>query len=180
MTHRETALAIIGGYLGKPYRWGGDDPIAGFDCSGMMVDALQSSGDLPYPGDWTANGIMDRLSPSRIVHHAQPGNLIFNRRDNGTASHIEMIYLRPDLSIGASGGGGGTGRIDPVWHSWLVSRLAREGCPEIHRELLADTIERSMMEQQAIDQNAYVRIRPWRNRLSRVRIVNPYADEETP
>ena len=33
-------------YIGKFYKWGGDDP-SGFDCSGFVIEILKSVGILP-------------------------------------------------------------------------------------------------------------------------------------
>ena len=39
---------------GTPYLWGGDDPMSGFDCSGMVVELLKVSGHLNENEDLSA------------------------------------------------------------------------------------------------------------------------------
>lgn len=41
-------------YLNIPYRWGGDDPLEGFDCSGLVQELVAILGIDP-PGDQTAH-----------------------------------------------------------------------------------------------------------------------------
>ena len=43
---KNMAFEIAWHLLGTPYRWGGDDPILGFDCSGFIVEILKSVGVL--------------------------------------------------------------------------------------------------------------------------------------
>jgi cell wall-associated NlpC family hydrolase len=43
-------------FLTLPYKWGGDDPILGYDCSGFVQEVLASVGIDPI-GDQTAHGL---------------------------------------------------------------------------------------------------------------------------
>ena len=47
-------------FVGQPYRWGGDDPIDGFDCSGLVQEILSAVGMDP-PGDQTAQGLYEHF-----------------------------------------------------------------------------------------------------------------------
>src|SRR5205823_12078902 len=69
----QRAVAIAERYLGIPYRWGGADPITGFDCSGfaMYVYAQLGIHLTHYTGAQWYEGA--RVPPSML----QPGDLVF-------------------------------------------------------------------------------------------------------
>lgn len=104
MNDVELALSVAYKMLGEPYVWAGDDPMAGFDCSGLLVEILKSAGRLPPVGDWTADDLMRMF---RTSGDKLPGVLVF-WGSRAKATHIEMIYDVLDsgriLTIGASGG----------------------------------------------------------------------------
>lgn len=45
--------------LGRPYKWGGSDPMDGYDCGGLCISILQSRGQFPHGKDATAQGLYD-------------------------------------------------------------------------------------------------------------------------
>lgn len=103
---KDLALKIAWKMWGLPYLWGGDDPVVGFDCSGMCIEILKSVGLLPRKGDWTAHGL-HRLFASKTVQEAGPGCLVFYESNPGRIVHVEFLLDR-EFSIGASGGGSRT------------------------------------------------------------------------
>lgn len=58
---KETYQQFLLTYLHKPYIWGGDDPIKGLDCSGFAQEALSPLGFDP-DGDQTAQGLFLALN----------------------------------------------------------------------------------------------------------------------
>jgi cell wall-associated NlpC family hydrolase len=136
-TKRRIAKKIAFSFLGKPYIWGGDDPIAGFDCSGEVIEILKSIGILPRKGDWTAEGLWNRFGRCE-VKKPYNGCLVFWTNRSGKISHVEYAINR-ELCIGASGGGSKTKTIED-----------------------------------AIKQNAYIKIRPWRSREEVKGFVDPF------
>ena len=110
-TLRETALWIWEQQLGKPYFWGGDDPIAGWDCSGLVIEGLKGVGILPRKGDWTAANLADHFSEAHVTD-VQPGCLLFwERGPNHTIGHVEIVwqvFADQVITIGSSGGGSST------------------------------------------------------------------------
>jgi cell wall-associated NlpC family hydrolase len=101
-TDREVAVWYLSRWIGRPYLWGGDDPLAGFDCSGLIVTILRAVGLLHIAEDLTADGLLSRFlnRPARAL----PGALAFWRAPSGKARHVEML-LTSRFTIGASGGG---------------------------------------------------------------------------
>jgi len=105
MTRREIALWVMKQLYGTFYKWGGDDP-SGYDCSGAVIEALQSAGAFPRDLDMTARGLHTFFFKADL-REIQPGDLVFWGPDNQGVHirHIEMVFnLDPLLSIGASGG----------------------------------------------------------------------------
>jgi len=92
--------------LGTPYRWGGSDPILGFDCSGFVIELLKAVGILPRSGDWTADALYRRFPADHTVDEPYVGCLAFWRRD-GRMTHVEYC-IDGAHTIGASGGGSAT------------------------------------------------------------------------
>lgn len=92
---------------GLPYRWGGDDPGTGFDCSGYCVEILKSVGILPRSGDWTAQGLYDLFKGyPRRGQHAGCLAYWWNNTET-TIIHVEYC-IDQFSTLGASGGGSST------------------------------------------------------------------------
>ena len=102
---RALATRVAWSLHGLPYRWGGDDPIQGFDCSGLVIEILRSVGLVAREGDWTADDLYFKYH-----HLEQPapyeGCLAFWRR-GGRMTHVEYC-IDDKHTIGASGGGSAT------------------------------------------------------------------------
>ena len=111
MTKAQIATKIAWSMHGKPYIWGGDDTIAGFDCSGFCIEILKSVGILPRKGDWTAQGLWDRFSDNTVekeVPRPFEGCLVFwYNKARDKIIHVEYA-INSELCIGASGGGSKT------------------------------------------------------------------------
>jgi len=110
MTKRELVVEALKMHIGLPYKWGGNDPIAGFDCSGLMVEVLQTVNKMERSKDYTADGL-SKLYPETDI--LQPGVMVFYDWNNdGRMDHVEMIALVDDdgevYTVGASGGDSAT------------------------------------------------------------------------
>lgn len=91
---------------GKPYLWGGDDPMAGFDCSGLMIELLACIGEAP-PGDRNAQGLYDYYSPTGRRSILELGSLAFFGHGLSSITHVAMLLDRRYV-IHAGGGGSKT------------------------------------------------------------------------
>jgi len=136
---RELALDIWKALLWKPYLWGGNDPMSGFDCSGLVIEGLKSVGLLPREGDWSAHALArERFPAPRYPRLAdsmlQPGCLVFW----GSAerlTHVEIVFARAEgvlVTIGASGGGSKTTDLDAAkaQDAYVKLRPLRSGWQE--------------------------------------------------
>jgi cell wall-associated NlpC family hydrolase len=76
-------------HLGVPYRFGGNDPKAGFDCSGLVRFVARSvlGIDLPRTSD-----AMARVGASVARDALQVGDLVFFNTRGGANSHVG-IYV---------------------------------------------------------------------------------------
>ena len=138
------AQRVAWGLVNKPYLWGGDDPMSGFDCSGLCIEILKSVGILPRQGDWTANQLYKRFLQYRVSLATQVKNGCLVFWGNGQRmTHVEYA-INDVLTIGASGGGSAT------------STLAV-----------------------AMRNNAYVKVRPWRDRVA-PGLLEGSGEEEAP
>jgi len=87
-------------FIGLPYIWGGDDPIKGFDCSGLCIEALRGVGRLPRKGDWSAHTLSTMFPP---ISGPQEGALVFY----GSPTKITHVaYCINDKFCIEAGGGG--------------------------------------------------------------------------
>ncbi|MGZ4281963.1 MAG: C40 family peptidase [Gaiellaceae bacterium] len=68
-----TAVSIADQFLGIPYRWGGADPLTGFDCSGLTMYVYARLGiQLPHYAAAQWNEL-----PHVDVSQLEPGDLVF-------------------------------------------------------------------------------------------------------
>ena len=109
MTPIQIAIQYAFSLLGLPYRWGGDDPMGGFDCSGLVQEILASVG-LDPAGDQSAQMLYDYFKPiSQSV--MSPGALAFYGKDVKSITHVAYIVGGRSV-IEAGGGGSATTSLD--------------------------------------------------------------------
>jgi cell wall-associated NlpC family hydrolase len=110
MDKRDLALFIWEKQLGKPYIWGGDDSVQGFDCSGLVLEGLKSVGLINRGKDFTSAQLAE-MWPPIPNEDLRPGMLLFWTRGS-KIGHVEIVWRVLDsglvVTIGASGGGSKT------------------------------------------------------------------------
>lgn len=123
-------------FVGRPYIWGGDDPMRGFDCSGLVQEILASTG-LDPAGDQNAQALYNHFEKVGSVDTWGPGALAFFGKDARNITHIGFCVDQYRM-IEAGGGG-----------------------------------SKTLTEQDAVKQNAYVRMRLIKNRKDLVAVIKP-------
>ena len=136
-------------FFGTPYCWGGDD-FSSLDCSGLVIECLKAVGKFPEKGDTTANGLYHMFrgdSNEDVIEESSRGCLVFFFK-NDKATHVG-IYVGKGLYITADGKG---------------LYITADGGNS-----------KTISESVAIEQNAFVKLRPVR--MNPV-YVDPFRGEE--
>lgn len=89
-------------FVGVPYRYGGDSPEAGFDCSGLVWRVYQQAAGIPLPRDTHA---ISQVGEAIAREELQPGDLVFFNTLHRPFSHVG-IYLGEERFIHAPSQGG--------------------------------------------------------------------------
>lgn len=91
-------------FLGTNYLWGGDDPMKGFDCSGLVQEILASVNVDPA-GDQTSQGLYNHFIQHGValLNEPQPGAIAFYGKSKEKISHI--AFCIDEKRIVEAGGG---------------------------------------------------------------------------
>jgi len=133
------AIRLARHFVGTNYRWGGDDPAGGFDCSGLVVELLTSVSLMRRGDDMNAASMWEEFYDCQ-VSMAFAGCLVFyaSNANQARITHVEFC-ISDFLAIGASGGG-----------------------------------SKTLTVEDAIKQNAYIKVRPIRRDRAIVGFVDPF------
>lgn len=99
-------------WMGKPYLWAGDDPMAGFDCSGLVMECGKAVGLFEDGWDFNAEGLWTRFKTKELPRPYLPyaGCLVLWLNSYGFAVHV-AIMKNERLIIHAGGGGSKTATL---------------------------------------------------------------------
>lgn len=92
-------------YLNIPYIWGGDDPIIGYDCSGLAQELYAMIGIDP-PGDQTAQALYNHFRNTSQLK-GDVGSLVFYGKSKTSITHVGVMISLSQM-IEAGGGGSKT------------------------------------------------------------------------
>ena len=90
------------GYVGVPYRYGGDSADTGFDCSGLVWRVYRQAAGLRLPRDSYSISRKGVAVSSRAL---KPGDLVFFNTQRRPYSHVG-IYLGKNRFVHAPSSGG--------------------------------------------------------------------------
>ncbi|MFM1881492.1 MAG: hypothetical protein RLZZ344_1726 [Pseudomonadota bacterium] len=113
----ELAIHAIG-LVGVPYRWGGNTPQGGFDCSGLVVYVARRAEGLTLPRTVAE---MSRAGEEILPEDRLPGDLVFFNTSGHPFSHVG-IYVGQNRFVHAANEGG-TVRIDSLLSAYWGPRI---------------------------------------------------------
>lgn len=103
------------GLVGTPYRWGGNTPDSGFDCSGLIGFVYRDAANIALPR--TTHDLIGMRAPNVAKAALQSGDLVFFATEGARVSHAG-IYVGEGRFVHAPATGG-TVRLDylnnPYW-----------------------------------------------------------------
>jgi len=110
------------GLVGTPYRWGGNTPDSGFDCSGLIAFVYRDAAGISLPR--STREMVTMRAPNVDRQALQSGDLIFFATSGGSQVSHAGIYVGEGRFVHAPATGG-TVRLDyldkPYWQKAYLS-----------------------------------------------------------
>ena len=111
----EDVLFTALGLVGTPYRYGGNTPDSGFDCSGLIGYVFRGAADLALPRTTREMSTMRGAAVRRDA--LQAGDLLFFATSGGRRVSHAAIYVGNGRFVHAPSSGG-TVRLDSLSNSY--------------------------------------------------------------
>ena len=113
----DISIAAVG-LVGVPYRYGGNNPKAGFDCSGLIAYVYQKSANIKLP-----RTIQEMSTRGQSVDNGPPapGDLVFFNTTGAKYSHAG-IYVGQGRFVHAPSAGG-TVRLEYITTPYWAARF---------------------------------------------------------
>ena len=126
----QTGVPPLVGYAvslrGTPYRYGGDSPRQGFDCSSFVRHVYRRYGiDLPRD-----SASMARVLPRVSAASPRPGDLVFFNTRGRPDSHVG-IYIGQGSFVHAPSRATGSVRVSDLRHHYWQARLSAVRRPPV-------------------------------------------------
>jgi cell wall-associated NlpC family hydrolase len=103
--------------IGTPYKWGGNTPQSGFDCSGLIVYVVKNTRQKNLP---RTTGELGKYGKSLAQETPAPGDLVFFNTLGESHSHVG-IYVGSGRFVHAPTTGG-TVRLDEIKNPYWAPR----------------------------------------------------------
>ena len=103
-----TLLAYASSLYGTPYIWSGNNELQGFDCSGLVMELLRSTGEqLPYK-DMNSQMLFDFYQNGNGSWNTMKvGSLVFYGKSVTQINHVAMVVDPRGVGRIIEAGGGG-------------------------------------------------------------------------
>jgi cell wall-associated NlpC family hydrolase len=107
----EDVLIRALGLVGTPYRWGGNTPDSGFDCSGLIGYVYRDAAGISLPR--STREMIGMQAPNIGLEALQTGDLIFFATNGGSQVSHAGIYVGEGRFVHAPATGG-TVKLDSL------------------------------------------------------------------
>lgn len=121
MSKIDDAVAYGMAFLGVRYRWGGETPMGGFDCSGLVQEILASVGYV-FDRDHNSQMMFNHFVEHGFVSQPIKGALTFYGKSPSRISHVGIMANHYQM-IEAAGGGSRTHTVDDAIAAKAYVRL---------------------------------------------------------
>lgn len=103
LMNMEQLIAYAMSFAGIRYRWSGDDPLGGFDCSGFACELAIAGGVLPHGTRMNSQSLYEFFSRNGVIAQKGPGAFAFFGKDQFNISHVAFCL---DMETMLEAGGG--------------------------------------------------------------------------
>lgn len=114
MTNKEVIIKYGIALIGTPYVYGGNNPLFGLDCSGLICELLKSVGVINWRIDLSAQGLRETLLKTKHVSTfpiSEEGSVLFFGKSKTTITHTGLA-LNKSVMLEAGGGDSSTSSIE--------------------------------------------------------------------
>jgi len=118
MQHRQEVVMTALGLMGTPYRYGGNEPSRGFDCSGLVSYVFRMAAGAQLPRSTGHQAAASRRINRRDLRE---GDLVFFNTLGRANSHVG-IYIGDGRFVNAPSSGGHV-RIDTMENPYFAKRF---------------------------------------------------------
>lgn len=96
------AMSMVGT---TPYRYKGNNPLSGFDCSGFVCEVIRSAGLLKWNEDLNSQGLYDKFEKQAgtRINSVAAGSLAFYGESWSKITHV-AFHIDPERVIECGGG----------------------------------------------------------------------------
>lgn len=108
-------------FLGIPYQWGGNNPLTGLDCSGLVCEILKGVGAVPHSADLTSQQLFNHLGAGQNVT-PQTGAIAFYGESISHITHVAFC-INDRLVVEAGSGGRDVVNISEAQSRGAVVRI---------------------------------------------------------